>query len=34
MNSRDYDRVCTFLRTLYARNRLQLLLKGVMVLGY
>ena len=32
--SQDYDRVCTFLRTLYASSRLQLPLKGVMVLGY
>ena len=34
VNSQDYDRVCAFLRTLYASNRLQLPLKGVMVLGY
>lgn len=34
VNSQDYDRVCTFMRTLYASNRLQLPLKGVMVLGY
>lgn len=34
VNSQDYDRVCTFLRTLYASNRLRLPLKGVMVLGY
>lgn len=34
VNSQDYDRVSTFLRTLYASNRLQLPLKGVMVLGY
>lgn len=34
VNSQDYDRVCTFVRTLYASNRLQLPLKGVMVLGY
>ena len=34
VNSQDYDRVCTFLRTLYASNRLQLPLKGIMVLGY
>lgn len=32
--SLDYDKVCTFFRTLYASNRLQLPLKGVMVLGY
>ena len=34
VNSQDYGRVCTLLRTLYASNRLQLPLKGVMVLGY
>ena len=34
MQSQDYDKVCTFLRTLYASNRLQLPLRGVMVLGY
>lgn len=34
VHSMDYDRVCTFIRTLYASNRLQLPLKGVMVLGY
>lgn len=34
VNSQDYERVCTFLRTLYASNRLSLPLKGVMVLGY
>lgn len=34
VNSQDYDRVCTFLKTLYASNRLQLPLNGVMVLGY
>ena len=34
VNSQDYDRVCTFLKTLYASNRLKLPLKGVMVLGY
>lgn len=34
VNSQDYDRVCAFLRTLYASNRLRLPLKGVMVLGY
>lgn len=32
--SRDYDKVCTFIRTLYASNRLSLPLKGVMILGY
>lgn len=34
VESKDYDRICTFLRTLYASNRLQLPLQGVMVLGY
>lgn len=34
INSQDYERVCTFIRTLYASNRLELPLKGVMVLGY
>ena len=34
VNSQDYERVCTFIRTLYASNRLQLPLKGVVVLGY
>ena len=32
--SRDYERVCTFIRTLYSSDRLTLPLKGVMVLGY
>lgn len=34
VNSQDYDRVRTFLKTLYASNRLHLPLRGVMVLGY
>lgn len=32
--SRDYEKVCTFVRTLYSSDRLSLPLKGVMVLGY
>lgn len=34
VHSNDYERVCKFMQTLYASNRLQLPLKGVMVLGY
>lgn len=33
-NSKDYERVCVFLRTLYASNRLQLPLKGATEPGY
>ena len=34
VQSQDYERVCTFLRTLFASNRLHLPLRGVMILGY
>lgn len=33
-SSHDYEKVCTFIRTLYSSNRLALPLKGVMVIGY
>jgi hypothetical protein len=33
-NSKDFDRVCTFFDTLYASNRLQLPLRGLLVIGY
>lgn len=32
--SKDFERVCTFLDTLYASGRLTLPLKGVLILGY
>jgi hypothetical protein len=32
--SRDFERVVGFFDTLYASNRLQLPLKGVLVIGY
>jgi hypothetical protein len=32
--SKDFDKVCQFMETLYASNRLQLPLKGVLVIGY
>lgn len=32
--SKDFDKVRTFLDTLYASNRLQLPLKGVLIIGY
>jgi hypothetical protein len=31
---KDFDRVSEFLETLYASNRLQLPLKGVLIIGY
>ena len=33
-NSLDFKKVITFLNTLYASNRLQLPLKGVLIIGY
>lgn len=33
-NSKDFERVCRFFDTLYASNRLQLPLHGVLVIGY
>ncbi len=32
--NRDFDRVVTFFDTLYASDRLQLALKGILVIGY
>jgi hypothetical protein len=32
--SRDFDRVCKFFNTLYASQRLQLPLKGILLIGY
>ena len=34
IKNRDFKRVVTFFETLYASRRLQLPLKGIMVLGY
>ncbi|MBR6063505.1 MAG: hypothetical protein IKP54_05075 [Bacteroidales bacterium] len=33
-NSRDFEKVITFFNTLYTSNRLQLPLKGVLIIGY
>jgi len=33
-NSDDFDRVCRFIETIYASNRLVLPLKGVLIIGY
>ncbi|HRC67109.1 MAG TPA: hypothetical protein PK976_04145 [Bacteroidales bacterium] len=33
-NNRDYEKVQTFFETLYASQRLQLPLKGILVIGY
>lgn len=33
-NANDYERVCRFFETLYASNRLQLPLNGVLLIGY
>jgi hypothetical protein len=30
----DFDRVVTFFETLYASDRVRLLLKGILILGY
>jgi hypothetical protein len=32
--NRDFERVCLFFDTLYASDRLQLPLKGLLVIGY
>lgn len=32
--TKDYEKICTFFQTLYASNRMQLPLKGIMIIGY
>lgn len=34
MNSKDFERVVTFMETLYASNRISLPLKGILIIGY
>ena len=33
-SSKDWEKVCTFFETMYASNRLELPLKGVLIIGY
>lgn len=33
-NSKDFQKVCTFLETLYISNRIQMPLSGILVIGY
>ncbi len=33
-NSKDFQKVCTFLETLYISNRIQIPLSGILVIGY
>ncbi len=33
-NSNDFDKVCDFFRALYSSNRLEIPLKGILVIGY